>query len=160
MAQTKFDKQVEGTVGLVDSFDAVVLVERHLFALIDNDPGNEEPFARVPGSSAFLVDEDSVVVASDLEDQLARVRVELWDSAPDEPTADGFRAIGEAASVSFESRRIQLVNVMREPAGSEYALTSPGPYRVCVWAGPQEEDAREELEAYRFFERFVIQLSP
>jgi hypothetical protein len=31
---------------------------------------------------------------------------------------------------------------------------------VRVWAGPREEDAREELDAYRFFERFVIQLSP
>ncbi|NMI62902.1 MULTISPECIES: hypothetical protein [unclassified Streptomyces] len=147
-------------MGLVGSFEAVVLVERHLFALIDNDPGNEEPFARIPGNSAFLIHEDSVVVASDLADQLARVRVEIWDAAPDGPAGDGFRAIGEVASVSFESGRIQLVNLMREPAGDEYALTSPGPYRVRVWAGPQEEDAQEELEAYRFFERFVIQLSP
>ncbi|MFE5088105.1 hypothetical protein [Streptomyces mirabilis] len=146
-------------MGLVGSFEAVVLVERHLFALIDNDPGNEEPFARIPGNSAFLVHEDSVVVASDLEDQLARVRVEIWDSAPGRPVGEGFRAIGEVASVSFESGRIQLVNLMREPAGDEYAL-APGPYRVCVWAGSQEEDAQEELEAYRFFERFVIQLSP
>ncbi|PBC92495.1 hypothetical protein BX281_0156 [Streptomyces sp. Ag82_O1-15] len=147
-------------MGLVGSFEAVVLVERHLFALIDNDPGNEEPFARIPGNSAFLVHEDSVVVASDLEDQLARVRVEIWDSAPGRPVGEGFRAIGEGASVSFESGRIQLVNLMREPAGDEYALASPGPYRVCVWAGSQEEDVQEELEAYRFFERFVIQLSP
>ena len=146
-------------MGLVDSFEAVVLVERHLFALIDNDPGNEEPFARIPGNSAFLVHEDSVVVASDLEDQLARVRVEIWDSAPG-GVGEEFREIGEMASVSFESGRIQLVNLMREPAGDEYALTSPGPYRVCVWAGSQEEDVQEELEAYRFFERFVIQLSP
>ncbi|WP_371643211.1 hypothetical protein [Streptomyces mirabilis] len=62
--------------------------------------------------------------------------------------------------MSFEFGRIQLVNLMREPAGDEYALTSPGPYWVRVWAGPREEDAQEELEAYRFFERFVIQLWP
>ncbi|MER5535372.1 hypothetical protein [Streptomyces mirabilis] len=47
-------------MGLVDSVESEVLVERHLFALIDNDPGNEEPFARIPGNSAFLVHQDAV----------------------------------------------------------------------------------------------------
>jgi len=82
----------------------------------------------------------------------------LLISAPEVPLGEGFRSLGEPVSVTFESERIQLVNLMREPAGDEYELTGAGPYRVRVWAGPQEEDAEEELESCRFFERFVMQL--
>ena len=117
-------------MGLADSFTAVVLMERHLFALIDNDPENEEPFSRIPDNSTFLAHEGSVVIASDLEDQMARVRVEIWDSVPDAPLGDTFRSIGEPAAVAFESERIQLVNLMRDPAGDEYELTDAGPYLV------------------------------
>jgi hypothetical protein len=145
-------------VGLADSFGAAVLVERHLFALIDTDPEIEDPFSRIPANASFLVHEGSVVVASALEDQLARVRVELWDSTPDVSPGDAFRSIGGPASVSFDSEQVQLVNLMREPAGDEYELADAGPYQVRVWVGPQEEDPEEELEAYRLFERFVIQL--
>ncbi|MGW2525184.1 hypothetical protein ACWC09_51285 [Streptomyces sp. NPDC001617] len=145
-------------MGLADSFGAVVLVERHLFALIDTDPEIEEPFSRLPPNGSFLVHEGAVVVASALEDQMARVRVELWDSMPDAPPEAEFRSMGEQTSVSFDSEQIQLVNLMREPAGDEHELTDAGPYQVRVWVGPQEEDPEEELEAYRLFERFVIQL--
>jgi hypothetical protein len=58
----------------------------YLFALIDTDPESEEPFSRLPGNSTFLAHEGSVVVASDLEDQMARVTVEIWDSPPDGPS--------------------------------------------------------------------------
>ncbi|MFE7854160.1 hypothetical protein [Streptomyces sp. NPDC057403] len=144
-------------MGLVDSFGATVLVERHLFALIDTDPDIEEPFSRLPQSASFVVHEGCVVVASALEDQMARVSVELWDSTPDAPGAE-FHSMGEPTSVDFDSEQIQLVNLMREPAGDEYQLADAGPYQVCVWVGPQEEDPQEHLEAYRLFERFVIQL--
>lgn len=90
--------------------------------------------------SALVVGEDSEVVASDLEDHLARARVESWDSVPDGPVGDGSRATREVAAVSFEFGRIQLVNLTREPASDDYALASPGPYRVLVWVGPQEDD--------------------
>ncbi|MGV9248885.1 hypothetical protein [Streptomyces sp. NPDC003710] len=145
-------------MGLVDSFAAVVLVERHLFALIDSDPDNEEPFIQIPDNSAFLAYDGSVVVASNLEDQRARVRVEIWDSVPDTPTGPPFRSMGEPASVTFESERIQLVNLMFEPQGDEYELTGAGPYRVRVWGSQPEEDPEEELATYRRFERFVLQL--
>ncbi|MCX4419484.1 hypothetical protein [Streptomyces mirabilis] len=148
----------EAEVGLVDSFTAVVRVERHLFALVDTDPEREEPFSRIPDNSAFLAHEGSVVVASDLEDQRARVRLELWDSPPDAPSGQAFTSMGDPRSVSFESERIQLVSLMQEPQADEYELTGAGPYWVRVWAGPQEEDPQEELDAYRLFERFVIQL--
>ena len=46
------------------------------------------------------------------------VRVELWDSMPDAP-GDEFRSMGEPTSVGFNSEQIQLVNLMREPAGDE-----------------------------------------
>ncbi|MEU9397447.1 hypothetical protein AB0D86_46650 [Streptomyces sp. NPDC048324] len=61
-------------MGLVDAFVATVLVERHLFALIDIDPDIEEPFSRLPQNASFVVHEGCVVVASALEDQMARVR--------------------------------------------------------------------------------------
>ncbi|MFF7928988.1 hypothetical protein ACFZDP_49535, partial [Streptomyces mirabilis] len=99
-----------------------------------------------------------VVVASDLEDQRARVRLELWDSPPDAPSGQAFTSMGDPSSVPFESERIQLVSLMQEPQADEYELTGAGPYWVRVWAGPQEEDPQEELDAYRRFERFVIQL--
>ncbi|RPF39364.1 hypothetical protein [Streptomyces sp. TLI_185] len=145
-------------MGLADSFGATVLVERHLLALIDTDPEIEEPFSRLPRNGSFLVHEGSVVVASALEDQMARVRVELWDSMPDAPPGDAYQSMGEPAPVTFDSEQIQLINLMREPSGDEYELADAGPYQVRVWVGPQEEDPEEELEAYRLFERFVIQL--
>ncbi|MFI2207427.1 hypothetical protein ACH47Z_43580 [Streptomyces sp. NPDC020192] len=93
-------------MGLLDSFSAVVLVERHLFALVDTDPEREDTFSQVPGNLTFLAHEGSVVVASDLEDQMARVRVELWDSVPDAPSGEGFASLGEPRTVSFESGEI------------------------------------------------------
>lgn len=145
-------------MGLLVSLSAVVRVERRLFALVDTDPEREETFAQLPDYSAFLAHEGSVVVASDLEDQKAKVRVELWDSPPDAPTRQEFRHLGEPSTVFFESERIQLVSLMQEPQSDEYELTHAGPYQVYVWVGPQREDPDEELEAYRYFESFVIQL--
>ncbi|WBO68991.1 hypothetical protein [Streptomyces camelliae] len=149
----------EGEVGLLESsFSAVVRVERHLFALVDTDPEREETFSQLPDNSAFLAHEGSVVVASDLEDQRARVRVEVWDSLPDTPSGEGFQSLGEPGSISFESGWIQLVSLKQEPQSEEYELAGPGPYQVLVWVGPRQEDPAEDLDAYRFFERFVIQL--
>jgi hypothetical protein len=71
------------------SFAAVVLKERHLLALIDTDPEIDEPFSRIPEDSAFRAYHGAVVLAPDLEDQTARVRVELWDSLPDAPAGGG-----------------------------------------------------------------------
>ncbi|MCX4461435.1 hypothetical protein OOK58_01830 [Streptomyces sp. NBC_01728] len=146
-------------MGLVDSFAAAVLVERHLFTLIDTDPDNAERFSRFPEDGTFLAHEASVVIASDLEDQRARVTVELWDSEPDTPDTDAFRSMGESVSVTFESERIKLLSLMGDSSG-EYELdaTGPGPYCVRVWVSSPEEDPDETLEAYRFFERFLIQL--
>ncbi|MGW3499053.1 hypothetical protein [Streptomyces sp. NPDC001020] len=126
--------------------------------MVDTDPEREETFGRIPDSSAFLAHEGSVVVASDLEDQRAKVRVELWDSPPDAPAGEGFRCLGEPSTVSFESGSIQLVSLMQEPQSDEYEIAHAGPYQVRVWVGPQREDPDEELEAYRYFESFVIQL--
>ena len=67
-----------------------------------------------------------------------------------------FIAMGEAHQVRFESERIQLINIMREPAGEAYELASPGPYSVRLFRSPQEEIPDEPLEAFRKFERFVI----
>ncbi|MFB7510789.1 hypothetical protein [Streptomyces broussonetiae] len=145
-------------MGLLGSFSAVVLVERHLFALVDTDPEREGTFSQLPDDLTFLAHEGSVVVASDLEDQMARVRVEVWDSPPDVPSGEGFASLGEPSTVSFESEEIQLVNLMLEPASEEYRLAGAGPYRVRVLASPQQEDPEEELDAYRMFEHFVIQL--
>jgi hypothetical protein len=148
----------ERKAGLLGSFSAVVRMERHLFALVDTDPEREETFAQLPDNSAFLAHEGSVVVASDLEDQRAKVKVELWDSPPDAPAGEEFRRLGESSTVLLESERIQLVSLMQEPQSDEYELTSAGPFQVHVWVGPQREDPDEELEAYRHFESFVIQL--
>ncbi|MGW2882571.1 hypothetical protein ACWDBP_41555 [Streptomyces sp. NPDC001233] len=126
--------------------------------MVDTDPEREETFSQIPDNSAFLAHEGSVVVASDLEDQRAKVRVELWDSPPDAPAEEGFKSLGEPSTVFFESERIQLISLMQEPQSDEYALTSAGPYRVHVWMGSQQENPTEELDAYRLFESFVIQL--
>ncbi|WP_159046396.1 hypothetical protein [Streptomyces sp. MMG1121] len=147
----------EGEVGLLESFSAVVRVERHLFALVDTD-GEGVTFSRFPEAAAFLAHEGCVVLASDLEDQRARVRVEVWNSLPDAPSEEDFTSLGEQSSVSFESERIQLVSLMGEPQSQEHELAGPGPYQVRVWVGGQQEDLAEELDTYRFFERFVIQL--
>lgn len=66
--------------------------------------------------------------------------------------------MGEPSVVFFESEWIQLVSLMQEPQSEEYELAGPGPYRVRVRVGARQEDLAEELETYRFFERFVIQL--
>ncbi|MER5508066.1 hypothetical protein ABT052_22360 [Streptomyces sp. NPDC002766] len=61
---------------------------------------------------------------------------------PDAP-GDEFRGMGEPTSVGFTSEQIQLVNLMREPAGDEYQLADMGRIR-CVGVGPQEEDWEED----------------
>ncbi|WEP00645.1 hypothetical protein A6P39_043800 (plasmid) [Streptomyces sp. FXJ1.172] len=144
-------------MGLVESFSAVVRVERHLFALVDIDPGRET-FSRIPANMRFLAHDGCVVVASDLEDQRARVRVEVWDSPPQAPSGGVFTSLGDPGSVFFESEQIQLVSLMEEPQSEEHELPGAGPFRVRVWVSPREENPEEDLEPYRFFENFVIQL--
>ncbi|WP_329169955.1 hypothetical protein OG754_01085 [Streptomyces decoyicus] len=144
-------------MSLVGQFEHTVLMERHLFALIEDAPGNDDPFTVLPAPLGFLAREGNVVVESELADQEARVRVEIWDSTPETPRGT-FIAMGEAHQVRFESERIQLINIMREPAGEAHELASPGPYSVCLFRSPQEENPSEPLEAFRNFERFVIQI--
>lgn len=76
------------------------------------------PAVRAPPHQTTVGDEGCGVVACTLEDQMVWVRVELWDSMPDAP-GDEFRSMGEPTSVGFNSEQIQLVNLMREPAGDE-----------------------------------------
>ena len=144
-------------MSLVGQFEHTVLMERHLFALIDDAPDNDDPFTVLPAPLGFLAREGNVVVESELADQEARARVEIWDSTPEGPRGM-FIAMGEAHQVRFESERIQLINIMREPAGEAYELASPGPYSVRLFRSPQEEIPDEPLEAFRKFERFVIQI--
>jgi hypothetical protein len=80
---------------------------------------------------------------------MARARVGLWDSVPDAPAGGGFRTMWDAVAVRFPSARIQLVNLMREPARDDYELTGPGPYRVRAWVSGQEEDPDEERRNWR-----------
>lgn len=72
---------------------------------------------------------------------MVRVRDELWDSMPDAP-GDEFRGMGEPTSVGFNSEQIQLVNLVREPAGDEYQLADMGPYQVRG-GGTSGEDREE-----------------
>ncbi|MFI1253368.1 hypothetical protein ACH4U6_06120 [Streptomyces netropsis] len=141
---------------LLRAFEDSIRVEKHLFALVDEECEADDVYVTIPGVGGMATEADVVVVSSALEDQLARLRVEVWAGLPQLPQGE-WRRVSPDLAVQFSTGRVRVVNLLIEPETEDWALCSPGTYSVRVFvSGPEEPVA--QAEAGGPFERYVVQL--
>ncbi|MEV4869697.1 hypothetical protein [Streptomyces syringium] len=141
---------------LLRAFEDSIRVEKHLFALVDEECEADDVYATIPGVGEVATEDDVVVVSSALEDQLARLRVEVWAGLP-QPLPGEWRPVSADLAVRFSTGRVRVVNLLIEPETEDWALGSPGNYSVRVFASGPEEPAAVQTEAVGLVERYVVQ---
>jgi hypothetical protein len=119
------------------SLDDMVLVERHLFGLMDLDvAGCPKPWPTGPMPPVLTVwaQVNRVDVRSVGEDHVAAVRLECWDSAPTAP--DGDWDDHEEVRLPLTSGEIRLWALTDGPSPQAFRAGPPGHiYAVHVWVG-------------------------
>jgi hypothetical protein len=123
------------------SLDDVVLVERHLFGLMDLDVDScptPWPQGSMPPDLTVGAQVNRVDIRSVGEDHAAAVRLEGWDSAPAAP--DGDWDDHEEVRLPLTSGEVRLWTLTDGPSPHVFWAGLPGHlYAVHVWARGQDD---------------------
>ncbi len=150
---------------MVRSLDDTILVERHLFGLMDLDVDscpNPWPQGPMPPDVAVWAQPNRVDFRSVGEDHVASVRFEAWDEEPDEP--DGEWTDRDDVTVPLSSGKVKLWALTDGPSAHSFRAGPPGQlYALRVWSRGQDEMltlVHEGLEIPDGTEQYVLQFRP
>jgi hypothetical protein len=147
---------------MVRSLDDTVLIERHLFGLMDLDIAscpNPWPQGSMPSDLTMWGQVNRIDVRSVGEDHVAAVRLEAWDTPPAEPGGDWDDH--ERVQVLLTSGEVRLWTVTDGPSPNVFRVGPPAHrYAVHLWS--RGHDAvlalqHEGAEVPDGTERYVLQ---
>jgi hypothetical protein len=125
--------------------DGSVLVERHLFGLVDED-GSDPPWpaGAMPDEDEVYARPNRIDFRSAGEDHVAAVRLESWDGEPDDAGPDWSEV--DELTVSLSSGRVRLWTLTDGPAGAAFGVGPPGSYRLQVLVAGVEDVLTSQFE--------------
>jgi len=147
---------------MVDSLDDAVVVERHLFGLMDLDVTScprPWPQGPMPPDLAVWAQVNRVDFRSVGEDHTVAVRLEAWDDTPDDP--DGDWDSHEEIQLPLTSGEIQLWTLTDGPSPHTFRAGPAGClYTVDVWSRGQGDVLQWQSEGEEVpdgSEQYVLQ---
>jgi hypothetical protein len=150
---------------MVHRLDDTVLVERHLFGLMDLDVAscpNPWPQGVMPPDLAVWAQVNRVDFRSVGEDHMAAVRLEGWESTPGPP--DGDWDNHDEVWLPLTSGEVRLWTLTDGPSPNVLLAGPAGHlYAVHVWSRGQDEVLQWQHEGQEIpdgTERYVLQLHP
>jgi hypothetical protein len=153
----------------VRTLDDSILVERHLFGLMDLDvAGTPSPWPQgpMPPDADVWVQVNRIDLRSTGEDHEAAVRLEAWDRPPEPPGGDGWSEWTDdgEAEVAFTSAEVQLWTLTSGPSGSALVLGPPAyVYGLRVFCRGHDvvaELTHDGLDIPDGTEQYVLQFRP
>jgi hypothetical protein len=116
------------------SLEDSVLVERHLFAVVDVD-GSDPPWPAgvMPPDEAVWVLPGRVDFRTVAEDQVVTVRFESWDAEPEEPDPEWTELAD--VTVVLSSGTVRLWALTDGPSSRTFTVGRPGTYRLRILVG-------------------------
>jgi hypothetical protein len=149
----------------VQFLDDTILVERHLFGLMDLDVAacpSPWPAGPMPPELDVWTQRNRVDLRSVGEDHEAAVKLEAWDAPPVPPNGDW--SGDEEVEVVFTSGEVQLWTLTTGPSPATLRIGPPDHvYGLRVWRQGQDEVLEltyEGLEVPDGTERYVLQFRP
>jgi hypothetical protein len=144
------------------SLEDSVLVERHLFAVVDVD-GSDPPWpgGAVPPDEAVWLLPGRVDFRSVGEDHVAAVRFESWEAEPDEPDP-GWAQLDDV-TVTLSSGTVQLWALTDGPSSRTFTVGRAGSYHLQIFARGTDEVLAAQLEGAEIpdgTERFLLRFMP
>ena len=150
---------------MLRSLDDTILVERHLFGLMDLDVDgcpNPWPQGSMPPDVAAASQVNRVDFRSVGEDHLAAVRLEAWDAAPRDPA--GAWAGHEELIVPLTSGEVTLWALTDGPSPHAFRAGPPAHlYGLHVWSRGQDDLltlVHDGLDVPDGTEEYVLQFHP
>ncbi len=144
------------------SLEDSVLVERHLFAVVDA-AGSDPPWPGgvVPPDEAVWVLPGRVDFRSAGEDHVVAVRFESWDTEPGEPDPEWVEL--DDVTVVLSSGTVQLWALTDGPSSRTFTVGPAGPYRLRIFVRGTDEVLIAQLDGTEIpdgTEQYLLRFRP
>ncbi|MFC8435701.1 hypothetical protein [Streptomyces sp. NPDC057253] len=151
-------------MGRLRAHEELILVERRVFGLMDEDAAacpHPWPAGPRPADVSVHAQYGRIDFTTGAPDHRAAVRLEAWDGVPGVP--EGSWEDDERVALVLPSGRVQLWTLTMGPGRAVFEVGGPGAYEVQTWARGRDTALELNWRAQPVpdgTERYVVQFWP